>query len=121
MRFILISTLIWALTIVSSYATETSNEQQFRSFLSGTSCGQMAAGLQNKQTQKEFVVMVGAFISGSNYAKGRDSRIDLKGMLLITEQFCRQNPKQTVTTALVSLDKAIDRRNMLEQKSQKSE
>lgn len=62
--------------------------------------------------------MIGSFITGANYAKGRDSQIDLKGMLLITEQFCLQNPQLPVTAALTTLDKAIDRRLELSQKQE---
>lgn len=102
-------TLTSILLAVSALAAEDGGEQTYRSFLSQTSCAQMVSGLQDKSAQKEFSVMVGAFITGTNYAKGRDSQIDVKGMLLITEQFCRQNPQRPVSAALITLDRAIDR------------
>ena len=75
------------------------------------SCGQIVEGLDKEETRKAYVLMVGSFISGSNYAKNRDSEIDLKGILQLTEQFCRQNPEVPVLTSMIFLDKAIDKRN----------
>lgn len=114
MRIIIISCMIVFLTILDASADD--NNHEFRSFLSGTSCEQLVTGLKDKDTQKEFVLMVGAFITGANYAKSRDSEIDLKSMVRITDQFCQQNPTLPATTALVFLDKAIDHRVGLEKK-----
>lgn len=55
--------------------------------------------------------MVGAFISGSNYAKNRDSRIKLANMIAGSEHFCRQYPDKSIIDALINLDRAIDTLN----------
>lgn len=106
--------LLLALLVAEAWAVEPS--QQFRSFISGTSCEQLVNSLNNKDSQKEIVIMVGSFVSGVNYVKSRDSMIDLRGMLMLAEQYCRQNPQQPAINALIYLDKAIDNRKKVEQK-----
>lgn len=78
---------------------------------------QFVNSLNNKDFQKEIVIMVGSFISGVNYAKKRDSMIDLRGMLMMAEQYCVQNPQQPAINALIYLDQAIDNRKKHEQKN----
>jgi hypothetical protein len=73
--------------------------------------------LDKKEGMSDFALLVSAFITGTNYVKGRDSHADLKGMMMLTEKYCRDNPKQAVTTALIVLDKAIDQQLALEKKS----
>ncbi|MCK4509819.1 MAG: hypothetical protein KAU27_14820 [Desulfuromonadales bacterium] len=94
-----------------------STKPQFRSFMNGISCGEVITDLNQQATSQKFAILIGSFISGSNYSKHRDSKMDLKGMLLITEQFCRQNPEHPATAALVFLDQTIDKRIELEHKS----
>ncbi len=94
-----------------TFAGENNKNTQFRSFINGISCGQIIEDLDREETRKAYELMVGSFITGSNYAKNRDSKTDLNGMLLITEQFCRQNPKQHFLSAVISLDKSIDNRD----------
>ena len=119
MRALIFAIITFSLSTSNAYAEN--NDGQFRSFLNGTSCAQLVNSLGNKEHKKQAAVMIAAFISGTNYAKERDSKIDLRGMALITEQFCRQNPKKPVTAALVYLDRAIDRRNELMQQTEKSQ
>lgn len=100
----------------SAFAAEVSPEKGFRSFTSGISCEQAAKSLEQKEGLSDFALLVSAFITGSNYVKGRDSQADLKSMMMLTEKYCRDNPKQPVTTALIVLDKAIDQRIAQEKK-----
>ena len=92
-----------------------SAKPSFRSFINGISCGEIVKGLDQEETRKAYVLMVGSFITGANYAKNRDSKTDLRGMLQLTEQFCRQNPEHPVLTAMIFVDKAIDKRISLDQ------
>lgn len=85
-------------------------EKGFRSFTSGITCEQAVKSLDKKEGLSDFALLVSAFITGTNYVKNRDSHADLKGMMMLTEKYCRDNPKQAVTTALIVLDKAIDQR-----------
>jgi hypothetical protein len=105
--------MIGFLFTASAYAED--NNRQFRAFITGIPCGEVVKSLHQQEGSDKFALMIGSFISGSNYVKNRDSKMDLKGMLLITEQFCRQNPDLPATTALVFLDKSIDKRVALEQ------
>ena len=91
-----------------AFAAETPSEKSFRSFTSSISCEQAVKSLGKKEGLSDFALLVSAFVTGTNYAKGRDSHADLKGMMMLTEKYCRDNPKQPVTTALVVLDKALD-------------
>jgi hypothetical protein len=109
-------TLLFALSPVRLSAAGTRpQDTTFRSFINGITCGQIVNGLDRKETRKAYALMIGSFITGSNYAKNRDSKTDLKGMLLLTEQFCRQNQDQPILTAMIFLDKAIDKRISHEQ------
>ena len=112
MRIACITFILNIIFIVSTPAATgaKTEDQKFRSFLSSTSCDQFIDGIQNKETQKEFVIMVGSFITAANYIKDRDSQLDLNGMMFLMEQFCWQNLKVPVTTALIALDKEMDRR-----------
>ena len=113
MRIILVTLTIIGLFALPVFAENTTTPK-FRSYINGITCGQIVEGLDDENTRKAYVLMVGSFISGSNYATNRDSKTDLKGMLLLTEQFCRQNPERPVLTAMIFLDKAIDKRNTVE-------
>lgn len=104
---------------VAASAGEDIPRSQFRSFLNGASCEQVINNLSLREGQKDFALMIGSFTTGVNYAKSRDSKIDLKGMMLLAEQFCRQNPKQPAMNALIFLDRAIDNREKLEQAGRK--
>ena len=82
----------------------------FRSFISGIACADAIKSLEKKEGVNSVVLLVSSFISGTNYVKGRDSQIDLKAMLMITEKYCRDNPEEPVTNALIVLDKVIDQK-----------
>lgn len=116
MRISLFLTILTLIFTTSVCAEEPAAEKPaFRSFINGISCGQIVEGLDKEETRKAYVLMVGSFITGTNYAKNRDSQTDLNGMLQLTEQFCRQNPERPVLTAMIFLDKAIDKRISLDQ------
>lgn len=84
--------------------------QKVRSYINFLSCEKSVETLSTPQGQEAFKLLVGSFITGSNHAKKRDSQIELSNMLMITEQFCRQNPDKPVLAALVTLDTLIDQR-----------
>ena len=111
MRTILLLAFLVSFLYVPALAEETEGNTQFRSFINGITCGQIVEGLDKEESRNAYVLMIGSFITGTNYAKNRDSKTDLKGMLLLTEQFCRQNPERPILTAMIFLDNAIDRRN----------
>lgn len=93
-----------------AFAAETSEETpRFRSYVKQVKCGAIIKDIESQNTKQGMALIVSSFISGSNYAKQRVSRIDFKGMMLLTEQFCRQNPEAPILQALVSLDRKIDR------------
>ena len=116
MRHGLMVMFLFALFAAPTFAEDsTPDSTQFRSFINGITCGQIVDGLDKEKTRNAYVLMVGSFITGTNYVRNRDSRIDLQGMLQLTEQFCRQNPDHPVLTAMVFLDKAIDKRDSVEQ------
>ena len=119
-RNTLILTVLFMAATIGIAATTVcaeSTKPKFRSFMNGISCGEIVRDLNQQGPDQKFAILIGSFISGSNYSKSRDSKMDIQGMLLITEQFCRQNPKLPATTALVFLDKAIDKRIELEHKN----
>lgn len=114
-RLLLILTLtLLPLTLMA--AEQTPPAKNFRAYTSNITCEQAVANLDKKPAQNNFALMISAFITGANYVKGRDSQVDLKGMMMITEQYCRNNPTQPVTNALVALDKAIDQRLSVQNK-----
>ena len=86
--------LLLFLPTVTLAAEQTQGKPGFRAFTSSISCEQVVGNLDKKQAQSDFALLVSAFITGTNYAKNRDSKVDLKSMLALTEQYCRQNPKQ---------------------------
>jgi len=114
--FLTLLLLFFPLTLMA--AEQTPPEKNFRAYTSSITCEQAVANLDKKPAQSNFALMISAFITGTNYIKGRDSQIDLKGMMMITEQYCRNNPKQPVTNALVALDKAIDQRLIVQKKEE---
>jgi hypothetical protein len=86
------------------------NGSQFRSFTSGISCEAAVKSLEKKEGVSDFALLVSAFVTGTNYVKGRNSQADLKGMMMVTEKYCRDNPKEPITTALMVLDKVLDQK-----------
>jgi hypothetical protein len=108
-RLMTLTTICMFLSSIA-LAAEAPPEKGFRSFTSGITCEQAVKSLDKKEGLSDFALLVSAFITGTNYVKGRDSQADLKGMMMLTEKYCRDNPKKPVTTALIVLDKAIDQR-----------
>lgn len=113
-RLLLISLLI-SLPF-SAQAAGADKGQGFRAFTSEISCETAVKSLDQKEGLSDFALLVSAFITGTNYVKGRDSKADLKSMMMLTEKYCRDNPQQPVTTALIVLDKVIDQRIAQEKK-----
>jgi len=87
------------------------NHSQARSYISSTSCKQVITDIDKPGSHQRLALLVGAFISGSNYAKNRDSHLKLVNMAAGTEQFCRQHPDKSIIDALINLDRAIDKVN----------
>lgn len=117
MRVLALFILLGLLYSPAIGAEQPNEEARFRSFIDGATCGQVIQNLDKPDSRKEFALMVGSFISGTNYTKKRDSKIDLRGMLMIAEQFCRKNPKKSVTSALIHLDSSVDKRMSFENKA----
>lgn len=109
MKKIAILIALFYLLAVPAIAEETQSPSKFRSYINDVSCGEIIKGLEDQAARRAYVLMVGSFISGTNYAKNRDSKVELQRMLILTEQFCRQNPEQPMMTAMIFLDKAIDK------------
>ena len=102
--------LMWLFAGFTAFAAEETDEQaRFRSYVKQVKCGEILQDIQDPGVRQGVVLIIGSFVSGSNYAKQRISGVDLKGMLLLTEQFCRQNPEASLLQALVTLDLRIDR------------
>ncbi|MCM2264495.1 MAG: hypothetical protein NDI73_04790 [Desulfuromonadales bacterium] len=114
-RLLLIPLLI--ILPCSGQAAEPVKSQGFRAFTSEISCEAAVKSLDKKEGLSDFALLVSAFITGTNYVKRRDSKADLKSMMMLTEKYCRDNPNQPVTTALIVLDKAIDQRITQEKKT----
>jgi len=106
-----IAVVFLALLATQVFADE---KKTFRAFTNNVSCEQVVASLEQPEGVSDFALIISSFVTGSNYAKSRDSTMDLKSMMVLTEQYCRQNPEWPATTVLVSLDKVIDRRIELE-------
>ena len=110
MRLAILATLTFLLLTTTSFAAEQGKgKNQARSYISGSTCGQVTAGLKKQENRKQLALMVGSFVSGTNYAKNRDSKIELKNMLIVTERFCSQFPNKPFIAALVNLDRMIDK------------
>lgn len=114
---LLATAVIVALPLSSLAAESASKQPSFRAFTSEISCEAAVKSLEKKEGLSDFALLVSAFITGTNYVKGRDSKADLKSMMVLTEKYCRDNPKQPVTTALIVLDKVIDQRLAQEKKA----
>ncbi len=108
--------VVFLLFVVMSVPAYASEEMSFRAFTNGIACKHVVASLDKSEGAKTLAIMVSSFITGSNYAKNRESSIDLKSMLMLTEQYCRQNPDWALTTALIALDQSIDKRMAAEAK-----
>ena len=81
----------------------------YRTYINTVTCENMVKSLEAKEGQERLLLAVAAFMTGSNYAKGRDVNIDLKTLAIMTENYCRQNPKHGLGDALSTVDKALDR------------
>ena len=93
-----------------------------RTYINKQTCGQVVAGLEVEENQKQFAMLVGSFISGVNYARMRNSKMPLKNMLIVTEMYCRQNPEKPIMAALINLDRVINNQIALDAKqSQRGE
>lgn len=106
--------ILFLLALLLASPAVAAEKTTFRAFTNNVTCAQMVSRLEQPEGVSAFALMVSAFITGANFAKGRDSSMDLKSMLTLTELYCRQNPEWSATTALVALDKVIDRRIELE-------
>ncbi len=87
----------------------------YRTYLSALTCENMIKSLESKEGQERLILVVGTFITGSNYAKGRDVNIDLKTLTIMTENYCRENPKHGLDKALVVVDRSLDRAQVQQQ------
>lgn len=101
--------MLFLVLLVSNSSAETGTDDRFRSYIKQISCADILKNIENPDFRQGLVLTVSAFVSGSNLAKKRVSRLDIKGMMLLTEQYCRQNPQAPLLHALVSLDRRIDR------------
>ena len=100
--------LMLLLVVVFAFPAIAAEESTFRSFTNEISCGQIIENLKNPAGNRDFVLLVGGFVTGTNYAKNRDSSLDMQSMLAITEKSCRENPQWSLTAALILLDKIIE-------------
>ena len=117
LRLLALTTLCLSLPLTTLAADPAPAKAEFRSFTSGVSCEQAIKSLDKKEGLSDFALLVSAFVTGTNYVKGRDSHADLKGMMVLTEKYCRDNPNQPVTSALIVLDKMLDRQLAQEKKA----
>ncbi len=108
-----ISFLILLCCLISVGTTFAANTQKTplrsRTHISSNTCGQVITNIEKTKDVKLLALVVGSFISGSNYAKNRNSKIPLRNMLILTERYCRKNPNKPLTAALINLDRIIDR------------
>ncbi|MCK4509820.1 MAG: hypothetical protein KAU27_14825 [Desulfuromonadales bacterium] len=110
MRFIIFIVLISFLLVNTTLAAEHGKIKiQSRSFINASTCGQVVAGLDKQENRRQLALMVGSFVSGTNYARNRNSMMPLKNMLIVTEKFCRKNPKKSIMVSLINLDRVIDK------------
>ncbi len=110
MRFIFFIIMIGFFSVNTTLAAEKSREKiQSRSFINASSCGQIVAGLEKQENRRKLALMVGSFVSGTNYAKNRNSMMPLKNMLIVTEKYCRKNPKKSIMASMINLDHVIDK------------
>lgn len=79
----------------------------FRSYIN-IPCASVTSGLQNKGSRTDFLLVMNGFMSGTNYLKGRNETVNVNSMATIVDNYCRQYPDQTLTHALIALDRAVD-------------
>jgi hypothetical protein len=92
-------------------------KEEARTFIGRNSCEQVFTGIDKPDRRRQLTMVVGAFISGSNYARSRNSQMPLKNMLTVTERYCKQHPDKPFLYALVTLDKVLDKQlELLEKK-----
>ena len=83
--------------------------KKYRSYINGITCDGLLKTLGSQDGQERAQLAIASFMTGANYAKGRDVNIDLKSLLIMTENYCRQNPASNLTEALITVDKSLDR------------
>lgn len=114
MRLSILLTLLLSLFFVTpAWSAE---KQSFRSYTNQLTCKQLVDNLETPRGVNDLALLVSAFVTGSNYAKSRDSQLDLKSMMILTERYCRQNPDWSATTVFIVLDQAIEKRFQVESK-----
>lgn len=95
------------LVVVFAFQAIAAEENTFRAFTNEISCGQIIENLKKPEGHRDFVLLVSGFVTGTNYAKGRNSSLNMQSMLAVTEKSCRENPQWSLTAALILLDEII--------------
>jgi cell division septation protein DedD len=92
---------------------ETSMEQNlqpaFTAYTDGISCKQVGQLMVLDKGRGNLGLMVGAFITGVNFKEQRNSSATIGQMLASINWYCRDNPKDTVTKAMVALAHDMDK------------
>lgn len=95
----------------------------FRSYIN-IPCTSVTSGLKNKVSRTDLLLVMNGFMSGTNYLKGRNETVNVNSMATIVDNYCLQYPAQTLTHALIALDRTVDQGAVskpLEEPSEKSE
>lgn len=81
--------------------------KSFYAYTNGIKCASLPDALGKKESEDRILLIIAGFMTGINYSKGVDRPLDLKSMLMVTENYCRTNTDKTFTQALVFLDASL--------------
>lgn len=80
---------------------------QFTSFITGISCKDYVKSLEERKEKSQAALILGSFVTGVNFSKGRETTLSLRSMTMITDKYCRDNPDKPLIAALGSLEKVL--------------
>lgn len=81
----------------------------FTAYTDGNSCQQVGKLMMIDKGRNSLGLLVGAFMTGVNYQKERSTNVTAEQLLDLLSGYCKNNPKDTVTKAMIALDIEIDK------------
>lgn len=91
----------------ATVAVATPPTGQFTSFITSISCKDYVKSLEEGKEKSQAALILGSFITGVNFSKGRETTLSLRSMTMITDKYCRENSDKPLVAALVALDKVL--------------
>lgn len=105
------NSIVLAAGETSSASAITPPAAQFTSYIPGASCKDYIKSLAEGKEKGQAAYILGAFVTGVNFAKARETKLTLPAMTAIVEQYCRANPDKLFITSLVALEKVLRQEN----------